>query len=217
MNPKHRLSASAILAAALLLGGCATSRSIIDVPLPAAAATASANGKEIKINSVTDKRVFEVSPSEPSTPSLDPSEEQGDRIKARAIARKRNSYGRGLGDILLPEGKTVESLIENALRQAFAESGYKVLGSKEPAAADTPVVDARIEKLWSWMNPGFIAITLSSEIATEIEIKTGAAIRKEAVAVKSSDSFQVATESNWLMMVQRALKAYVDELKLRLK
>ena len=202
---------------ALLLGGCATSRSIINVPMPASAGLASLNGKDIKINSVTDKRTFEVSPSEPSTPSLDPSEEQGDKIRARAIARKRNTYGRGLGDILLPEGKTVEALIEDALRQGFIESGYRVIGSNEPATANTYIVDAQISKLWSWMNPGFWAITLSSEISTDIDIKHGSTITKQAVAAKASDTFQVATESNWGVMMQRALKAYIDDLKLKLK
>ena len=217
MWSKSVSSVFVIVIVSLILGGCATSRSIIDVPLPASAGFANSNGKEVKINSVTDKRVFEVSPPEPSTPSLDPSEEQGDKIKARAIARKRNSYGRGLGDMLLPEGKTVDVLVGDALRQAFAESGYKVLGAGEQTTANTYIVDARIDKLWSWMNPGFWGITLSSEIATDIEIKNGGMLARHKVAAKASDTFQVGTESNWIVMMQRALKGYIEDLRLKVK
>ena len=98
--------------------------------------------EEIKIN-VTHRRTFETSPNEPSTPSLSPGEEQGGKIRMRAIARKRNTYGRGLGDILLPEGKTVEALVEGALSQAFTESGYKMIGSKEQAPAALGYVSDR--------------------------------------------------------------------------
>jgi len=130
MNSKFRLLIVAVFTSVFFLSGCATSRAIIDVPMPASGEVSKSNGKEIYINSVTDLRVFEVKPPVPSTPSLDPSEEQGDKIKQRAIARKRSGYGMGLGDILLPEGKTVESLITAALKQAFIEKAIVFLTRK---------------------------------------------------------------------------------------
>jgi len=175
------------------------------------------NGKEIYIGSIADKRLFETKPPEPSTPSLDPGEEQGDKIKLRAIARKRNSYGMGLGDILLPEGKTVNLLIDEALRQAFTESGYKVISSKEQINNNTYVIDAQINKLWSWMNPGFWAITLSTEISTNISFKNNSSSDNKIINVKASDTFQSGSEDNWLEVMQSALKTYKTELKLKLK
>ncbi len=214
MELKFNLSISAVFIIALFLNGCATSRSVIDIPMPVSTELSKSNGKEIYINSITDKRLFEIKPPEPSTPSLDPSEEQGDKIKLRAIARKRNSYGMGLGDILLPEGKTVDLLIDAALREGFIESGYKVINSKELVTNNTYIIDAQINKLWSWMNPGFWAITLSTEISTEIAIKSNSALDKKIIAIKTSDTFQAATESNWIEIMQGALKAYITELKL---
>lgn len=217
MSIKLKLFIGAAIVCASLLSGCATSRSIIDVPLPTSELIAKPNGKEIYINSVIDKRLFEIKPAEPSTPSLDPDEEQGDKIRLRAIGRKRNGYGKGLGDILLPEGKTVESLIDAALRQAFVEDGYKVISRKEQITDDTYVVDAQINKLWSWMNPGFWAITLSTEISTNIEIKNKNAIAEKTLSIKNSDTFQAGTESNWLEVIQNALKAYIIESNSKLK
>jgi len=218
MDSKFNLSIVAVFISVVFLNGCATSRSVIDIPVPVSSVeTSKYNGKEIYINSVTDKRIFEIKPPEPSTPSLDPSEEQGDGIKLRAIARKRNTYGMGLGDILLPEGKTVDLLIDAALRQAFIENGYKVINSKELITNNTYVVDAQINKFWSWMNPGFWALTLSTEISTEIAIKNNSELDKKTIAVKASDTFQTGTESNWVEVMQNALKAYITELKLKLK
>lgn len=117
----------------------------------------------------------------------------------------------------IPEGKTVESLIDAALRQAFVENGYKVISRKEQITDDTYVVDAQINKLWSWMNPGFWAITLSTEISTNIEIKNKNAIAEKTLSVKNSDTFQAGTESNWLEVIQNALKAYIIESNSKLK
>lgn len=217
MDSKFNLSIAAVFISVLFLNGCATSRSVIDVPMPVSVKTPKSNGKEIYINSVTDKRLFEINPSEPSIPSLDPSEEQGDNVKLRAIARKRNTYGKGLGDIILPEGKTVVLLIDTAIRQAFVENGYKVINSKELITNNTYVVDAQINKLWSWMNPGFFALTLSTEIHTEIAIKNNGELDKKIIAVKASDTFQTGSESNWVEVMQSALKAYIAELRLDLK
>jgi hypothetical protein len=216
MKSKFILSTAAVFSSVLFLSGCATSRSVIDIPIPASGEISKSNGKEVYINSVTDRRLFEIKPSDPSTPSLDPSEEQGDKIERRAIARKRNTYGKGLGDILLPEGKAVNLLMDAAIRQAFIESGYNIINSKEYITNNTYVVDAQVNKFWSWMNPGFWAITLSTEISTDIAIKVNGTVDKQIVNAKASDTYQTGSEDNWLQVMQSALKAYIIELKFKL-
>jgi len=197
------------LASLLLLSGCATSRSVISLESPKFVPTVVASDKTVFINSVVDKRVFEVNPDEPKTPSLDPDETQGDSIKVRAIARKRNTYGKGLGDILLPEGQSVETLIASYLSEAFKAKGYRVISSKELVKPDTYLVNARIDKFWSWMNPGFWSIALNTEITTELAIERGADKHQKSISVSESDNFQAATESNWIEVMNKALKAYM--------
>jgi hypothetical protein len=53
-----------------LLGGCATSRSILDIPAPTARGATQATDKEVLIASVTDRRSFETNPGSPNIPSL---------------------------------------------------------------------------------------------------------------------------------------------------
>jgi hypothetical protein len=202
-----------------LLGACATSRSVIDIPTPSLtnATQQQATGKLVYINPPRDKRVFEASPASPNIPSLDPSEDGSDKIRARAIARKRNTFGKALGDILLPEGKTVESLTAASIRQAFLEKGYQVLDDKSKVSEGTFIVDAELTKFWSWTNPGFAAITLSAEISTQLDIKSPAGTNRQNVSVKASDNFQTGMESNWTEVINKVLKIYVDDLKQRLQ
>ena len=213
MISRFKLDIVTILFIIISLNGCATSRGIVSLTPPVSGNYVPLNGKEIYIGTIIDKRIFVSNPSSPNIPSLDPDEDQSDKIKLRAIARKRNSFGKGLGDILLKEGQTVESLIRNSLRQAFIEKGYSVIENKEQVTNNTYIVNANINKFWSWMNPGFWAITLSTEISTDIGIKRLREIEKEKISVKSSDTFQTGSGRNWVEVMQRALKAYINEVK----
>ena len=113
----------------LFLTGCASNRGIVSLELPETEMASHDNGKKIFIKSVTDERVFEEAPKTPDIPSLGSGGaiNSTDEIKERAIARKRNGYGVAWGDILLKEGQTVETVISDSLKKAFAEMGYKVI------------------------------------------------------------------------------------------
>lgn len=217
MKLKLNLAFIAILFGLAFLSGCATSRGEVELTIPTSTGAELSDGKEIYINSVVDKRLFEVKPKEPYIPSLDPDEPQSDSIKLRAIARKRNSYGKGLGDILLKEGQTVESIIYDSLKQAFIQNGYSIIENKKQITKDTYVVDSQINKFWSWMNPGFWALTLSTEISTDINIKKESETKNEEINVKVFDKFQTGSGSNWVSVMQVALRAYIKEVKSKLK
>lgn len=201
-----------IFATIIALTGCATSRSVLDVQVPSSPAV-QANGKKVYVNSVTDNRGFQANPSTPDIPSLDPSEDQSDAIRSRAIGRKRNGYGKALGDMLLKDGETVQTLTFKSIQEAFSQKGYTVLTRKEDVTKDTYVVDANIDKFWAWMNPGFWSITLSSEVSTDLSIKSGKTTTPQKVSVKAADGYQVATEANWTEIIQKSIQLYVEQLK----
>ncbi|WP_423143232.1 hypothetical protein [Pseudomonas chlororaphis] len=94
------LKLASLLLVATTLFGCATSRSVVGIDGPE---VASGNGQKVVIN-VLDERRFEADPRSADIPSLKNGEIDDKAITERAIARKRNSYGMGLGDVLLPEG-----------------------------------------------------------------------------------------------------------------
>ena len=208
-----------LITAVVLLAGCATSRSIIDIPshVPQEAqVAATVDGKAVYIATVRDSRSFQERPPSPDIPSLDPSETSSAEIISRAIGRKRNTYGKALGDILLREGTTVESLTSSAIRRAFSENGYMVLDNASQVTPNVFVVNADINQFWTWMNPGFWAITLSAEISTNLRIKQGAHEQELVVQSKSADSFQTGSESNYLQVITEALSLYIEELKRKL-
>lgn len=203
---------------ALFFSGCATKRGEVALQVPTAKTeVAPSNGKQIYINSVVDKRVFEFKPAAPSTPSLDPSEAQNDVIKARAVGRKRNAYGMALGDILLNENQSVNSVVKNALAEALQAKGYQVLDNKDQVSPQTYIVDVKILKFWSWMNPGAFAITLSCEIETKIDLKKEGSPENHTIHVKAADTYGAGFESNYIEIMQKALQKYIEEAKTEIK
>lgn len=196
-----------------IFSGCATKRGEVSLQTPTSMEAVQPNGQEVMIRNVNDARRFETAPSEPNTPSLDPEEAQNSDIRSRAIARKRNTYGKALGDILLKEGQTVTSVIRDSLAQAFIEKGYKVVTEPTP---ETIIVDVEVEQFWSWMNPGFWAITLSTEISTDIDMKRPDGMNKEKVYVKTSGKYQTAAGGNWVEVMHKALAEYIAAVKTKI-
>lgn len=216
---RRSLALAAALPLALSLTGCATSRSELQISAPATTPAVSVqSGKTVYIRSVKDARVFEESPSNPSTPSLgfdSLKSPDASTIKQRAIARKRNGFGQAMGDILLDEGQTVEGMVGNAIKSAFGEAGYAVINNSADAKPDTLIVDARIDKFWAWMKPGFWALTLSADIATDVSVGSQAGDKKLGGTVSShaEHSRQTAMEGNWIELYQEALATYSANLK----
>src|SRR5262245_10713686 len=99
MRRAARFLGLASIVVSFILAGCATTRSEVSIPSPVrpAAAATPTHGIAV-IRSVKDERVFEQAPSEPSTPSLgfEGSEKATADVKARAIGRKRNAFGKAM-------------------------------------------------------------------------------------------------------------------------
>ena len=194
----------------LTIVGCATSRSEIKLSRPAAIVPTStgAVGRTVLIRSVKDERVFEEAPPDPSTPSLGHggAGQASPEVKARAIGRKRNGYGMALGDVLLEGGQTVEGVIRENLTAALQQAGYRVTHNSAEAGMSPLVLDVHIKKFWAWLNPGFWAITLSTNITTDLDI-SGIAT-PTVVSVHVEDSHQIVADGAWIAIVDKALQDY---------
>ncbi|MCE8034142.1 flagellar biosynthesis protein [Billgrantia tianxiuensis] len=196
----------------VFLAGCATNRSEIALAVPEVSSEQYIGaGQEVLIGEVVDRRIFEEAPREPSTPSLGSGgvSQASDEIKARAIGRKRNSYGKAMGDILLEEGQSVEEVVRSSLTLALQEAGYNVLAEPAGPGVDAPIIDVYINEFWAWFSPGFWAITLNTRISTDLELREGSA--QEVVAIHAQQSRQVATEAAWVEIVEKALDDYRSE------
>lgn len=210
------------LAAALVfstaLTGCATSRSEVKLSSPVVTplvGTASSN-RVVVIHSVRDGRVFEQAPGDPSTPSLGSggAAQASSDVKARAIGRKRNGFGKALGDVLLQNGQTVEGVIRENLTAALQQAGYEV--KSEDLAGPSPLmIDVDIKQFWAWFQPGFWQITLNTNITTDVHIS--GVVSPTTVSVHAEDKRQAATEGAWIQVVDKALQAYRGEVVVKMR
>lgn len=204
MRPALTCGFVAVLA---LLQGCATSRSEIKITNPAVAATAPDSARVVQLRNVRDARVFEDAPSDPSIPSLgfEGASKAPPETRSRAVGRKRNSYGKALGDILLEGGQTVEDMVRQHLRAALHESGFRVVDAAS-SASDTLVIDVDIKNFWAWFQPGFWAITLNTKLATDLQV-AGSPTRT-SIDVRAEESRQVATDGAWIEIIDKALAEF---------
>lgn len=193
-----------------LLTGCATNRGVVDLSTTtgdAAAIDVAADAPTVRITEVLDQRVFELKPGSPSTPSLKDGEIDDSSITSRAIARKRNSYGKALGDILLPEDQTVMDVVRDTVAASLAEQGYRVTND---ADADYDVT-ARVNKFWSWFTPGFWALKIEFDSAIAFSGNLPG-LQDSEIKGYAHQKHQAATGGAWL----QTMAAGMDDLKANL-
>ena len=173
-------------------------------------------GPLVHIERVTDQRAFEADPRTANIPSLMNADEiRNPAITSRAIARKRGGFGKALGDILLPEGRTVMKLVEEALTRALQDAGYRVV-AKQDAAAAIPV-EAEIEQFWAYFRPGFAQIAVEFETRVRIKAAMPRFQTSEPVKGVSRVTGQAATESKWIEAVNKGLDDFAANVSARAK
>lgn len=205
-------SALAVLALAGLLAGCAATRSTFDVQPPPAQA-ASVKGF-VKLVDVKDVRQFEAAPRNPSVPSLqDPKEIGNPAITSRAIARKRGGFGNALADILLPEGRTVEQLVREAVTKALGDKGYAVVDAGSAEYERALPLQVYIQQFWAWFTPG--AFQVSVEFEGILLLRGDALVdsKDERVRGYAIVKGMVASDTEW----REVMKLGVADLVLKTK
>lgn len=201
---KH-LKLACLLLATTALFGCATSRSVVDINTPPAA---NGNGQKVFI-SVLDERRFELKPELPEIPSLKEGEITDKSITERAIARKRNGYGKGLGDVLLPEGTKLSDLIAKSIAAAYGQAGYRVVPSSEKTV-DTQAVTVHVIEFWSWMSPGFLTVGVNNKV--HLKVDTGTAKPPIEIFGQNREGVQAVTDNDWKESTEQALKTVTDTM-----
>jgi len=209
------LSIATLLAVSILGQGCATNRGIIDVRMTVPPNPSS--GKTVRLTKVTDQRKFEASPRSASIPSLRGNDVYNKAITIRAIARKRNGYGKALGDIVLPEGRTVEDLVREALTTAFRESGYRVTESATSSQPDEIPVESEIEQFWAWVTPGFWAMSMEFEANVRIKGNVGTFSNGQAVRGYIELHTQAAGTRAWTNTLQKGIDEFVAAVRRALR
>ena len=207
---RNKLQIAVTFAAVLFLAGCALNRGELALQAPEVANPE--QGAPVRIIEVVDKRVFAIAPPDPSTPSLKNDEIDDPAITKRAIARKRGGYGAALGDILLPEGETVEKLTASALASALKEKGYRVVSAGEPGYDEALPLSANINQFWGWFTPGFWTIKLEYRADVELTGDWPLTGDKRTVGGNSRYSGLAADTSAWRQLMNDGLSNLIQNL-----
>lgn len=209
---------SMLLAMGLLittLSGCATSRGLIQVPAPNTSASSQEvpSSKKAIIALVEDNRTFQDKPTTPDIPSLkDGLAKATAEEKAKAVARKRNGYGKALGDILL-EKETVSELLQKRTAHALKQSGYEVIADNQLNRANADLIlTIKINKFWSWFQPGFASIKIHSEIDTNVVNAKDLNTAPLHIYSKVTKSAQIANGTKWVENIDGVLDDYETKL-----
>lgn len=200
-----------ICLAALLLSACATSRSYTTLDLPASNATTQSD-KVAFIASVTDSREFQENPRDPSIPSLKKGAAYALDVEGRnaAIARKRNGYGKALGDILLQPPQTVTGIVRQLVAEGLQRKGYRVIDDADSTSSDVLRVDVDIREFWAWLTPGFWTLSMESRINTRLTFNDDSSSALE-VAAYGKKNAPTGREGNWHQAFDRAFEDYLQK------
>lgn len=206
------LKLTCVMALLMFGSGCAVNRGILDIQVPPASDPGSSN--VVAITKITDSRKFELRPMDPSTPSLKDGQIDNPAITSRAIARKRNGWGQALGDILLPEGRTVSDLVREAVTKALMEKGYSVAPSGSSGGIP---MEVDIEQFWAWTSQGGWSIHLMCE--SVLEIKSSVLTNSQSERVKGYVllNTQGATGRAWANTINKGIEKLVAEIKIQLR
>ena len=217
-----------VFLAALLIGisGCATNRGVMDYKVnqdanPEASNPDSAipaNAKLVMIVQVTDSRAFERRPDRASTPSLRDGKIDDKSITSRAFARKRNGFGAALGDILLPENRTVNDVIKEATIKALRVKNYTVVEENSPYASKATPITLDIDKFWCWFSPGAMKIAIECQITVKIRaagiLEAGS---EDTVNGYTRYRAMAANTKAWNAALNGGVESYIADLEMKLK
>jgi hypothetical protein len=208
-----------VLAAAL--AACAASRSVIDVQ--AGRGTAAASSRDAgpttyaKIE-VEDARQFQLDPGDPSIPSLGSAEELRDpRLTARAVGRKRNTYGMALGDIVLPEGSTVADLVRAVAKNALWQKGYVVV---EPSSADYAralPMGVKVTQFWAWVSPGLVSLPFRCDWSLTLTAPEIVGPSPVALSGRADHSAAAGFDSEWQKTLDLGVANMSEKLRQPIK
>src|SRR5262249_16080917 len=110
-----------------------------------------------------------------------------------------------IGDILLEDGQTVETLTRDLVADGFSRHGYQIVAAGAPAPADALHVNVTIDEFWAWFTPGMWTDDMEGKIHTEIRLGSGRQLDVRAYGKNSGAS---GKEDNWREAYDRTFKDF---------
>jgi hypothetical protein len=166
--------------------------------------------KAVKIVKVTDLRKFTADTRlDRSKPTVARSNEISDpAITVRTIGRAH-----GGSDIILPEDRTVEMLVGDAVQKALRGNGYSVASTAATSASEAIPVEVEIRKFWIWYEFGTWLATIYYE--AEIGLKSPIVLNGSEETV--TGHFEVSAPMVVSGMYTRTAESGIEDLIINTK
>lgn len=195
--------------AAFMLCGCASKGIFVTLPDEQAPSSISKKTK-IYIESVKDVRTFENDPKQASTPSLYKRNvnEVSAKEKQRYIGRTRNSYGKGLWNVVLENNQRTTSVVRARIEDAFRSNGFLVVKNENEIDKDTISVNARIEKLWTYLTVGAMKVGLNADISTILSVNN----KELSTVIKRKEEYFLVNQNDYANIIKSSLAEYKEKL-----
>ncbi len=203
-----------ILGMIVMITGCSLGNQQVTLATPPSAEKSDRNWKSVFLKVVTDDRVFEVKPTDPSIPSanFEGTEEELQAFEAKAFARVRHPMGKALNNVLLEEGYSVSAVMRETIKSAFRDMGYEIIEDESGIKPDTQIIETSIEQFWCWVEGN----GLYMRIVTAMEISPGDHQVFE-IEIEHHRNSMSASTGKFKRMAEESLVKYSDKLKRRYK
>ena len=196
----------------VFLTGCVLGRRTVDLPVQGIPASSGEKG-QVFIESIQDNRIFQNSPSDPSTPSID-----GDvntltpQQKGLMIGRQRGGFGNAAGDVALPANDSVIARTRRLLEEGFNNRGYSITSE-----ASTPLTaKVTIDQFWGWFTPGFVSISFEARVYCTIRLTKSDGSSSIIIQGYGMNKGQIASDANWQLAYQRAFQDFLAKFNTKL-
>jgi hypothetical protein len=150
-----------LLAVGVWTTGCAGWDGVIDPRV--APVDEPGSGPAVVIEEVVDARAFQPRSYAVWTPSVYGTSSGGEADRGRIIGRRQQGKG---GNLRLPEGRSVEGLVADALASGLRRAGARVVDA--PGAAP---IRAEIVELWTWDRVAGLNAVPSFEFWTRVRVR----------------------------------------------
>ncbi len=182
--------------------GCSTSNEYLDLSNPVRVVAEESNGPTVCVSDVTDSRVFIGDGSREDTPSGSVLSEE---YTSKAYARLKTAIGEPAGGLLLPNDKTVASVVKETIEKALADSGYSVV--ENAAAEDQGVINVAIsvKKFWAWPEKGNLNTSIKSAIELDVYMQDGATQRHLNLKNTQTRKALTATKAQYKKVTEDSL------------
>jgi hypothetical protein len=200
----------------LLLFACGAGRTIAKLPAPTLPA-AQPQAIPFKLVVVRDARRFESKPRQADVPSLADPDVRDPALTARALGRKRGSFGKARGDYMLPAGETVASLVRAHVTAAVARAGGMVVEARDARFPQAIPLEVEITRFWSWLRPGAWQVEVEFDAALRIRAPLPGLEAGKAIAAHSELRRGSMTDARWIGVLREGTAQLGEQLAQELK